>query len=149
LKIAIGSDHRGYSLKEKLKEMLTEGGHVIVDVGTGSADSVDYPDFAIPVAEKTASGEVDRGIVVCGSGIGVSIVANKVAGARAALCYTVEEALMTRKHNDSNVLALAERMADNPDLEELVRVWLETEFEGGRHKRRIDKISDYENNQGA
>ena len=96
------------------------------------------------VAEKTARGETDRGIVVCGSGIGMSIAANKVRGVRAALCKTVEEARMTRQHNDSNVLALSEKSLDDPQLEELVRTWLETPFEGGRHKIRIDKISEYE-----
>ena len=144
MKIAIGSDHRGYSLKERLKKLLSGDGHEIVDVGTGSEDSADYPDYAIPVAEKTADGEVDRGIVICGSGIGMSIAANKVAGARAALVRTVEDALMTRRHNDSNVLALSEASMEDEQLDEIVRVWLETEFEGGRHQRRVDKIIDYE-----
>ena len=147
MKIAIGSDHRGYSLKERIKALLAGDGHEIVDVGTDSEDSADYPDFAIPVAEKTAGGEVDRGILICGSGIGVSIVANKVDGARAALVWTVDQALMTRKHNDSNVLALSEEIMDDERLDELVRVWIDTEFEGGRHQRRLDKITDYENNR--
>jgi ribose 5-phosphate isomerase B len=144
LKIAVGSDHRGYPLKERLKELLSGDGHEIVDVGTGGTEPVDYPDFAISVAEKTASGEVDRGIVVCGSGIGVSIAANKVDGARAALCRTVDDARITRRHNDSNVLALSEDSMEYDRIDELVRVWLDTEFEGGRHQRRVDKITEYE-----
>ena len=147
LRIAIGSDHRGYSLKESLKRLLAGDGHEIVDVGTDSEESADYPDYAIPVAEKTAGGEADRGIVVCGSGIGVSIAANKVKGARAAFVRTVDEARMTRRHNDSIVLALSEASKDDESLEELVRVWLETEFDGGRHQRRVDKITDYEKNR--
>ena len=144
MKIAIGSDHRGYSLKERIKELLAGDGHEIVDVGTDSEDSTDYPDYAIPVAEKTAGGETDRGILICGSGIGVSIVANKVDGARAALVWTVDQARMTRKHNDSNVLALSEKIMDDEQLDEIVRVWIDTDFEGGRHQRRVDKITDYE-----
>ncbi len=147
MKIAIGSDHRGYSLKERIKKLLAGDGHEIVDVGTDSEDSTDYPDYAIPVAEKTAGGEVDRGIVICGSGIGISIAANKVDGARAALVWTVDQARMTRLHNDSNVLALAEAMMDNEQLDEIVRVWIDTGFEGGRHQRRVDKITDYEKNR--
>jgi len=145
LKIAVGSDHRGYLLKERLKKMLVKLGHEVLDLGPADAEPADYPDFGIPVAEKTAGGEVDRGIVVCGSGIGMSIAANKVRGVRAALCRTVDEARMTRMHNDSNVLALSEKSGDDPRVEDLVRVWLETGFEGGRHRKRIDKISDYEN----
>jgi ribose 5-phosphate isomerase B len=147
LKIAIGSDHRGYSLKERIKTLLAGEGHEIIDVGTDSEDSADYPDYAIPVAEKTAGGEADRGIVICGSGIGMSIAANKVEGARAALVRTVEDAEMTRRHNDSNVLALSEAMGGDEHLEEIVRVWIDTEFDGGRHQRRVDKITDYEKNR--
>jgi ribose 5-phosphate isomerase B len=144
LKIAMGSDHRGYPLKERLKKLLSGDGHEIVDVGTDSVESADYPDYAFPVAEKTASGEVERGIVICGSGIGVSIAANKVEGARASYCRTVEEARMTRRHNDSNVLALSESSMEDEHIDELVRVWLATGFDGGRHQRRVDKIIDYE-----
>jgi len=144
LKIAIGSDHRGFSLKERIKGLLAGEGHVIVDVGTHSEDPVDYPDYAIPVAEMTARGEVDRGIVICGSGIGVSIAANKVDGARAALVRTVDDARMTRLHNDSNVLALSEASGADETLGEMIDVWINTKFEGGRHQRRLDKITDYE-----
>ncbi|MBU8921186.1 MAG: ribose 5-phosphate isomerase B [Bacteroidales bacterium] len=145
MKVAVGSDHRGYLLKERLKKMLAGEGHEVVDLGTGSTESVDYPDFGISVAEMTASGDVERGIVICGSGIGISIAANKVNGARAALCRTMDQARMTRRHNDSNVLALSEESQDDPDVEELVRTWLATPFDGGRHQLRVDKITGYEN----
>jgi ribose 5-phosphate isomerase B len=145
VKIAVGSDHRGYALKERIAALLEDLGHETVDLGTGSAESVDYPDFAFPVAEKVASGEVERGILVCGSGIGMSIAANKVKGVRAALCRTVDDARMTRKHNDSNVLTLSEKSIEYPEIDELIEVWLDTEYEGERHQRRLDKITDYEN----
>ena len=124
--------------------MLTGEGHQVLDLGTDNTEPVDYPDYGIPVAEKVARGEVDRGIVICGSGIGISIAANKVRSVRAALCCTVDDARMTRLHNDSNVLALAEKSMEDPDVEQIVRVWMSTEFEGGRHQARIDKITDYE-----
>lgn len=145
MKIAIGSDHRGFSLKERIKDMLAGEGHEIFDAGTYSEDPADYPDYAFSVAEMTARGEADRGIVICGSGIGVSIAANKVDGVRAALVRTVDDARMTRRDNDSNVLALSEASGDDPRLGEIIDAWLTTEFGGGRHKRRIDKITDYEN----
>ena len=144
MRIALGSDHRGWPLKERLKALLSGGGHEIVDVGTDSAESTDYPVYALAVAEKVAPGEVDRGIVVCASGIGMSIAANKVDGVRAALCRTVEDARMSRLHNDANVLALSERSLQDPALEDLVHTWLETPFEGGRHQRRLDRIRRYE-----
>jgi ribose 5-phosphate isomerase B len=144
VKIAVGSDHRGFTLKQRLYHMLSEEGHEVIDVGCDTADSCDYPDFAFPVAEKVTGGEVDRGILICGSGIGMSIAANKVKGVRAALCRTVDDARMTRMHNDSNVLTLSESSMDDPGIADLVRVWLETPFEGGRHTRRLDKIRAYE-----
>ena len=145
MKIAVGSDHRGYALKERIIAFLEDLGHEAVDLGTGSEESVDYPDFAIPVAEKVASGEVERGILICGSGVGMSIAANKVKGVRAALCRTVGDARMTRMHNDSNVLTLREKSMEDPEIDELVKVWLETGYEGERHQKRLDKITDYEN----
>ena len=145
MKIAIGSDHRGYPLKDRIALKLQEQGHEVLDFGSEGTGSVDYPDYAMPVAEMVASGKAERGILICGSGIGMSIAANKVRGVRAALCRTVDDALMTRKHNDSNVLTLSAKSMEDPDVEELVRVWLETPFEGGRHQRRIEKISEYEN----
>jgi ribose 5-phosphate isomerase B len=145
LKIAVGSDHRGYPLKDRITRQLRAGGHEVVDLGCDGTDSADYPDYAFAVAEKVAAGEADRGILVCGSGIGMSIAANKVKGIRAALCHSIDDARMTRKHNDSNVLSLSAKSMEDPRIEELVRVWLETPFEGGRHIRRIDKIIEYEN----
>ena len=144
MKVAIGSDHRGYKLKSRLKELLEDRGHEVMDLGTGGQESVDYPDYAFPVSEKVAAGEADRGILICGSGIGMSIAANKVRDIRAALCRTVWDAEMTRKHNDSNVLALSEKSGDDPAVDEVVLTWINTPFEGGRHLRRINKIADYE-----
>lgn len=145
MRVAVGSDHRGFALKERLRGILRAGGHEVFDLGSKGTNSVDYPDFAFPVGEMVASGRADRGILVCASGIGMSIAANKVKDVRAALCGTVEDARMTRRHNDSNVLVLSERSLENAEVEELVRVWLETPFEGGRHQRRVDKIVAYEN----
>jgi ribose 5-phosphate isomerase B len=144
MKIALGSDHRGFALKQHLLAMLAGEGHEVIDIGCTGPESVDYPDYAFPVGEAVVSGAVDRGITICASGIGMSIAANKVKGVRAALCHTVEDARVTRAHNDSNVLALSERGVDDPRIDELVRVWLATPFEGGRHERRIDKIRRYE-----
>jgi ribose 5-phosphate isomerase B len=144
LKIAIGSDHRGFALKVHLVSSLSEAGHELADLGCASPDPVDYPDYAFKVGEAVASGAAERGIVICGSGIGMSIAANKVHGVRAALCCTVEDARMTRRHNDSNVLALSERGFGDPTTDELVTVWLSTPFEGGRHARRVEKIRAYE-----
>lgn len=144
MKVAIGSDHRGYPLKNRIALKLREAGHEIHDLGCEGTGSVDYPDYAIPVAEMVAAGDAERGVLVCGSGIGMSIAANKVKGVRAALCRTIDDALMTRKHNDSNVLTLSEKSMEDPDIEKLVSVWLETLFEGDRHARRVDKISEYE-----
>lgn len=144
MKVAVGADHRGYRLKERIKRILAEGGHEVVDLGADSEESADYPDFGIPVAEMVAAGDADRGIVICGSGIGISIAANKVKGVRAALCHDIDEARMTRMHNDSNVLALSAKEEADPDIGKLVVTWLETAFEGGRHRKRIDKISEYE-----
>ncbi|MCK4236966.1 MAG: ribose 5-phosphate isomerase B [Candidatus Krumholzibacteria bacterium] len=145
MKVAVGSDHRGFPLKERIVRMLGGEGYDVLDLGCSGTDSVDYPDFAFPVAERVAGGEAERGILVCGSGIGMSVAANKVRGIRAALCRTVGDARMTRRHNDSNVLTLSEQSMEDPDVLDLVRVWIETPFEGGRHKRRIDKITAYEN----
>jgi ribose 5-phosphate isomerase B len=145
VKIAIGSDHRGFALKAHLITTLKAAGHEVADLGcSGPEPSVDYPDYAFAVGGMVAAGAAERGIVICGSGIGVSIAANKVRGIRAALCCSVEDARMTRRHNDSNVLALSERGFGDPKTDELVAVWLATPFEGGRHARRVEKIRDYE-----
>ena len=146
MRVAIGSDHAGYALKERLKQELERLGHDPVDVGTDSAsEPVDYPDFCFPVGEMVARGEVERGVVLGGSGIGESIAANKVAGVRAALVTSDETARLTREHNDSNVLALGGRTTRDPeDAARWLRIWLETPFAGGRHERRLAKIRDYE-----
>lgn len=144
MRIALGSDHRGFALKEHLAKFLSSEGHEIMDLGCDSAESCDYPVYGIAVGEAVASGAADRGIAICGTGIGMSIAVNKVKGVRASLCHTVEDAEMTRRHNDSNVLVLSESSMHDPSLEKLVRTWLETPFDGGRHKRRIDEISRYE-----
>ncbi|KUK11129.1 MAG: Ribose-5-phosphate isomerase [Clostridia bacterium 41_269] len=145
LRIGIGSDHGGYNLKELIKNYLKDRGDIEVeDYGTFDSNSVDYPDFALKVACAVASGDVDRGILCCGTGIGVAIAANKVPGIRAAVCSDTFSARMSREHNDANILCLGERVVGPGLALEILRVWLESEFEGGRHKRRIDKITDVE-----
>jgi len=138
--IAIGSDHAGFDYKEKIKEMLITEGYSVNDFGTFSSDSVDYPDFVHPLAESVEKKETDFGILVCGSGQGVCITANKHQDIRAALCWTKGLAEMTRKHNNANVLCLAERYMNLKDVLEIVKTFLTTEFEGGRHERRVSKI---------
>ncbi len=141
MKVAVGSDHGGYRLKEFVKGLLERWGHQVVDMGTHSEESVDYPQFAKAVAEAVVSGRVDRGVLVCGTGIGMSIVANRFPGVRAALCHDTYTARMSRLHNDANVLVLGGRVLGEGVVEEMLKVWLETPFEGGRHKRRLDKLS--------
>ncbi len=140
MKISLGTDHAGFSYKEKIKAYLLEQGHEVVDCGTASAESCDYPDFVRPAAEAVARGECERGIVLGGSGNGEAICANKVKGVRCGLAWNVESALKTREHNDSNVLSLGERMIPEDQVLEIVQVWLETAFEGGRHERRVAKL---------
>jgi ribose 5-phosphate isomerase B len=142
--IAIGSDHRGFPHKELIIEALTGMGHTVKDYGCKSTDSADYPDAAIPAAELVACGEAGAGVLICGSGIGMSIVANKVQGIRASLCFTDEQARTTRLHNDSNMLCLSGDGVDPATAVSLTRTWLASEFEGGRHQRRVDKITGYE-----
>ncbi len=144
MKVSIGSDHGGYELKAHLVNRLREQGLDVDDVGCDSDASVDYPDFAAAVAEKVAGARVDRGIVICTTGIGVSITANKFRGVRAALCMNQEMAEMTRLHNDSNVLCLSQKFTIVKGAEKIVDTWLATEFEGGRHQRRVQKIEKYE-----
>ncbi len=143
-KIIIGADHAGFSLKEAAKPYLTERNLVITDVGTHSDEPVDYPDFGARVAEKVASGEFKRGILVCGSGVGMTIVANKYPGVRAVLCLDEETARLSRMHNDTNILVLAGRRTDPKTAKTIIGTWLRTAFEGGRHQRRLDKITDTE-----
>jgi len=144
MRIAIGSDHGGHAYKELLKPFLKELGHEPEDFGCPSPASVDYADYAIPVAEAVAAGRFERGILICGTGVGVSITANKVRGVRCALCGDPVTAKLTRAHNDSNVLAMGQRIIGEEAMKEIVRVWLETPFEGGRHAVRIGKIARYE-----
>lgn len=144
MKIALGADHAGFELKEYIKKMLLEKNIHVIDAGTEGETSVDYPDFALKVALLVSSKEVDRGILVCGTGIGMSIVANKVKGIRASLVQDIYTAVQSRKHIDANVLALGGRITGKGLAEEIVRVWLETPFEGGRHQRRIEKINEWE-----
>ncbi len=142
--VAIGSDHGGYEVKEEIKELLDDKGVEYTDFGTDSGESVDYPEFARPVAEAVAEGEYDKGILICGTGIGMSIAANKIKGVRAALCHDIYSARMTRKHNNSNVLTMGGRVIGSDLAREIAKVWVEEEFDGGRHQRRIDKISQLE-----
>ncbi len=138
--IAIGCDHAAYALKETLKRFLDQRGIEVIDMGTHGDASVDYPDFGAAVAAKVSTGEAARGILICGTGIGMSMVANRFPGVRAALCTGIYAAAMSRRHNDANILALGARVTGEGLALEIVRVWLETPFEGGRHQMRIDKI---------
>lgn len=140
--IAIASDHGGFALKETIKEYLRERGDKIVDLGTTSEESVDYPIYGKACGEAVASGKAERGIVICGTGIGISIAANKVKGVRCGLCTSVEMAELTRQHNNANVLALGGRTTDPQLALDIVKTFLDTEFEGGRHKRRTDMLDE-------
>ncbi len=144
MKIAIGADHGGFTLKNEIVKVIKDLGHEVEDFGCDCADSVDYPDYALPVAEKVASGEYNRGILICGTGIGMSIAANKVKGIRCALVHDLFSAKATREHNDTNMLAMGARVIGPGVAAEIVKIWLDTEFEGGRHTNRIIKISNIE-----
>lgn len=140
MKIALGADHGGFELKEKIKKHLLEKNIEVVDCGTNSTESVDYPQFGHAVGHAVANKEVDFGIVVCGTGIGISLAANKVPGVRAALCTNTTMARLTREHNDANILALGGRIVGDVLALEMVDIFLDTEFAGGRHQKRIDAI---------
>ena len=144
MKIAVGTDHRGVAVKLRLAALLTELGHEATDLGAAGPASVDYPDYAIPVAEAVSTGKVDRGILICGTGHGMCIAANKVAGVRAANCRDAVDAELSRRHNDANVMCLSADLIGDEQVEKMVRTWLTTEFEGGRHARRTEKIALYE-----
>jgi ribose 5-phosphate isomerase B len=148
MKIAIGSDHRGYDAKHRLLPLLQQIGHEVVDFGPESHESVDYPDYAFQVARAVGEGRVDRGILICGTGIGMCIAANKVAGVRAAPCHDSITAEMSRRHNDANVLCLSADLLGDDLIARMVRIWLQTEFEAGRHARRVDKITRFEQELG-
>ena len=140
MRIAIGSDHAGFQYKEKIRYLLQSLGHTVTDFGTNSAEPVDYPLFIRPVAEAVARGQVERGVVLGGSGNGEAMVANRVKGIRCAVCWNAESARLARQHNDANVLSLGQRMMSLETALQLVQIWLETPFEGGRHQRRIELI---------
>jgi ribose 5-phosphate isomerase B len=140
--IPIASDHAGYEAKEKVKKILEELGHMPVDFGTHSDDSVDYPEFAVQVAEKVDDGENELGILICGSGQGMCMTANKYQNVRAALVYDQDSARLSREHNNANVMCLPGRQLDDDQLKDFVKTWLEAKFDGGRHERRINKIQD-------
>ncbi len=144
MKLALGADHAGYLLKDRIRQYVMERGHLVLDEGTNTSDSVDYPDFAQRVAEDVSAGRAERGILVCGSGIGMAIAANKVPGIRAANISSAYEAQMSREHNDLNVLTMGARILDEADAMHIVQIWLDTPFSGGRHTGRITKIAEIE-----
>jgi ribose 5-phosphate isomerase B len=139
--VALGADHAGFLLKEALKVWLAGRGHAVLDFGTCSSESVDYPDYAAAVAVAVAGGRAERGVLVCGTGIGMAIAANKVGGVRAAQCGDLQSARLSREHNDANVLALGARSTPEEAATAIVETWLATEFQGGRHARRVEKLA--------
>jgi ribose 5-phosphate isomerase B len=147
MRVAIGSDHRGYPIKRKVVDLVRRLGHEAQDFGTASEEAVDYPDFAYDVAMAVAQDQVDRGILICGTGIGMSIAANKVQGVRAATCHDDISAELSRRHNDSNVMCLSADLLGERLIDRMVEIWLSTGFEGGRHARRVQKIKQIENGE--
>jgi ribose 5-phosphate isomerase B len=139
-KILVASDHAGYELKEQVERVLRDRGFDVEDLGTGSAESTDYADYAHPLAKRVASGEVKQGVLICGTGLGMSYVANRYPGVRAAVSWAPEIATLARQHNDANVLVLPARFVSSQDAERIVDSWLAAKFEGGRHARRVEKI---------
>jgi len=144
MKIAIGSDHRGFDVKRRLLPFIQKLGHEVIDAGAPSSESCDYPEFAFRVSMSVSEGQVDRGILICGTGIGMCMAANKVKGVRAAPCHDSITAEMSRRHNDANVLCLSADLVGAEVIDRMVRIWLETPFEEGRHARRVEKITRYE-----
>jgi ribose 5-phosphate isomerase B len=144
MKIAIGSDHRGFEVRRRIASVLQQQGHGVLDVGPEGRESVDYPDYAFQVALAVGEGRADRGVLVDGTGIGMCIAANKVRGVRAAPCHDSITAEMSRRHNDANVLCLSADLLGDELIERMIRIWLETEFESGRHARRVEKITKFE-----
>ena len=144
MKIAIGADHAGFAAKEEIKTVIKALGHAVIDQGTSAETSVDYPDFAEKVARAVVSGEADRGVLICGTGIGMSIAANKVSGIRAAVVCDEKTAALSRQHNDANVFCAGSRVMPVVKIAESLKVWLQTPFEGGRHQNRVNKISAIE-----
>jgi ribose 5-phosphate isomerase B len=144
MRIAIGTDHRGFLLRTKLVDLLQQAGHEVVDIGTFSPDAIDYPDIAAQVADKVSRGEVERGILVCGTGLGMCIAANKFPGVRATPCHDDITAELSRRHNDSNVLCLSADLLGERLIDRMIEIWLAAPFDGGRHQRRVQKITDLE-----
>jgi ribose 5-phosphate isomerase B len=149
MKVALGCDHAGYALREVITSLLEQEGHELLDEGTWTDESCDYPDFADRVAMRVVSGEAERGIMVCATGVGMAMVANKIPGIRAAVCNDLYTARYSRLHNDANVLALGARVVGSGVAREIVSIWMETPFEGGRHSRRLDKMGEIERRHGG
>ena len=149
MKIVIGSDHRGFAVKARLLSLLQQLGHEVTDLGPEDGSSADYPDYAFAVAESVGSGKADRGILLCGTGIGMCIAANKVANVRAAPCHDIITAELSRRHNNANIICMSADMLGNELVEQMVDTWLRTEFEGGRHSRRVEKIIKFEQSAGG
>jgi ribose 5-phosphate isomerase B len=149
MKVALASDHAGFEVKEELKPLLNELGVKVEDFGAISEDSVDYPDYAKRVAEAVTNGEVNQGVLICGSGIGMAISANKIDGIRAALAWNEETARLARQHNDANVLTIGSRTTPKDEIPKIVRAWFDAKFEGGRHQRRVEKIMELEKHEGV
>jgi ribose 5-phosphate isomerase B len=147
--ISIASDHAGFEFKRLILSYLSEKDIEYIDYGTNTNDSVDYPDYAIKVAESVSKDEIDRGILICGTGIGMSIVASKFHGVRAALCHDAKTAEASRRHNDANILVLGGRVLDEKVALSIIEIWLQTEFDGGRHQKRLEKIKELESSQRA
>jgi ribose 5-phosphate isomerase B len=147
-KIALGADHAGFEEKEKIKKTLDELGVEYTDMGTSSPDSVDYPDYAKKVADAVSDGEFEQGLLVCGSGTGMAIAANKVHGVRAAVAWNEDIARLARQHNNANVLSLAARFSTPEEMDKIVRAWFAADFDGGRHERRVEKIDEIEKEEG-
>lgn len=144
MKIAVASDHRGFEVKKRIVALLQRLGHDVLDLGAGSAESCDYPDYAFKVAQEVGEGRRDRGILLCGTGLGMAIAANKVKNVRAAPCHDRITAEMSRRHNDANVLCLSAHLLGEELIDQMIRLWLDTPFEGGRHARRLEQITQYE-----
>jgi ribose 5-phosphate isomerase B len=144
MKIAVGNDHRGVGVKQRLVALMSELGHEVQDLGTAGQSSVDYPDYAFAVAESVGAGKADRGLLVCATGHGMCMAANKVLGVRAANCRDLVDAELSRRHNDSNVICISSDLIGEELIEKMLKTWLTTDFEGGRHARRVDKIVNYE-----
>jgi len=149
MRVALGCDHAGFILKDVVAESLAQAGHEVLDEGTFSEESCDWPEFAERVARRVSSGEAERGIAICGTGLGMAMTANKLPGVRAAVCNDLYTARYSRLHNDANVLTMGARVIGPGVAEEIVRIWMETPFEGGRHSRRLDKLAEVERRHGG